>query len=135
MDEISQYKEIKVIKRTGNYLRKDTIIEMEKLLNAGIKVDAVFAHSDSMLSGVRSVLYRYNIDPSSLVSVGCDYTSEAKEAIRNSAQTASVLFALGGTVAVEAALEILNKKDVPKHIVIPVKLVTKNNVEEIKAIF
>jgi len=30
MDEISQYKDIKVIKRTGNYLRRDAILQMEK---------------------------------------------------------------------------------------------------------
>ena len=103
MDTIAQYKAIKVIKRTGNYLRKDALIEMEKLIKEGIHVDAIFAESDSMLSGVRTALRHHKIDPSTILMVGCDYTSEAKEAIKKGAQTASVLLPLGGNFAVEMA--------------------------------
>jgi len=135
MDEISKYKDIKVIKRTGNYLRRDAIIEMEKLLNDGIKVDAIFSESDSMVSGARSVLIKHKIDPSSIITVGCDYTSEAQEAIRNGTQTGSVLFPLGTKEAVQVAVKVFNGKKVPKHIEIPVKLVTKENVDIVKPIF
>ena len=135
MDEIAKYKEIKVIKRVGNYLRRDAILEMEKLLAEGIKVDAVFAESDSMISGVRSVLQRHNIDPSSIITVGCDYTTEASDAIKAGTQTASILFPLGATQSVEVALKLMDGKKVPKHIVIPVKLVTQNNANEVKPIF
>ena len=135
MEEIAKYKNIKVTKRTGNYLRKDAILEMEKLLQAGVHFDAVFAQSDSMISGVRSALEHYKIDPASLITIGCDYTSEAREAIKNSKQTGSVLFPLGGTKSIEVALKIFAGQDVPKHIVNPVKLVTKQNFKEVKAIF
>ena len=135
IDEISKHEGIKVIKRTGNYLRKDAVIEMEKLVAAGIKVDAIFSESDSMLSGVRMVLNRHNIDPGSIIMVGCDYVSEAQDAIRKGTQTGSVLFPLGGHMTVEIALKILDKKTVPKHIFIPVKLVTKENVEDVTPIF
>lgn len=135
IDEISKHEGIEVIKRTGNYLRKDAVIEMEKLVAAGIKVDAIFSESDSMLSGVRMVLNRHNIDPGSIIMVGCDYVSEAQDAIRIGTQTGSVLFPLGGNMAVEIALKILDKKTVPKHIFIPVKLITKENVEEVPPIF
>jgi len=135
MDEISKHKNIKVIKRTGNYLRRDAIVEMEKLIRAGIRVDAVFAESDSMVSGVRSVLLKHNIDPGSIITVGCDYTSEAQDAIRKGSQTGSVLFPLGTTQSVQTAIKIFNGQKVPKHIVIPVKLVTKENVDMVKPIF
>jgi ribose transport system substrate-binding protein len=135
MDEISQYKEIHVIKRTGNYLRKDAISEMEKLLKDKIKVDAIFSQSDSMLSGVRLVLEKNNMNKSSIVMVGCDYTSEAKNAIENFTQDSSIKFPLGGKEAVQTAVKILSKESVPKHIVIPVVLVTKENVEQIEPIF
>lgn len=135
MDEISKHKEIKVIKRTGNYLRKDAITQMEKLLKEGIKVDAIFSESDSMLSGARSALNLHKIDPSSIISVGCDYTSEAQKAIKEGTQTGSVLFPLGGVMSVEVALKIFAHESVPKHISIPVKLVTKENVEEVAPIF
>jgi ribose transport system substrate-binding protein len=135
LEEISQYAEIKVIKRTGNYLRKDAIFEMQKLLHEGLHVDAIFSQSDSMLSGVRLVLEKNSIEPSSIVMVGCDYTSEAKKAIENSTQEASIKFPLGGKEAVQTAVKIFSKESVPKHISIPVVLVTKENIEQIEPIF
>jgi len=135
LDEIAKHPGIKVIKRTGNYLRKDALAEMEKLVAEGIHVDAIFSESDSMLSGVRVVLDKHKINPRSIIMIGCDYTSEAREAIRKGAQTGSVLFPLGGTRSVEVAREILAGKTVPKHISIPVKLVTQENVEQVTPIF
>lgn len=134
-DEISKYTNIEVIKRTGNYLRRDAIFVMEKLLHTGIKIDAIFSESDSMLSGVRLALVRQKIDPSSIIMIGCDYTSEAQEAIGKGTQSASILFPLGGTMAVEIALKIFSKQPVPKHIFIPVTLVTKENIRENRPIF
>ena len=135
IDEMSKHREIQVIKRTGNFLRKDAINEMENLLEQGIQVDAIFAESDSMLNGVRMVLKRYKIDPSSIVMVGCDYTSESREAILNGSQAGSVLFPLGGIKSVEIALKIFNGESVPKHISNPVKLVTRKNAHEVPPIF
>ncbi|MBA3025235.1 MAG: substrate-binding domain-containing protein [Sulfurimonas sp.] len=135
MDEISQYKDIQVIKRTGNYLRKDAISEMEKLVKEGIRTDAIFSQSDSMLSGVRLVLQKYGIKESSIVMVGCDYTGEAKIAIDNATQDSSIKFPLGGKEAVQTAVKILSKESVPKHISIPVALVTKENLHKVEPIF
>lgn len=135
MDEISKHKGITVIKRTGNYLRKDAILEMEKLIGSGEKVDAIFSESDSMLSGARSAMLHHNIDPSTIITVGCDYTSEARDAIRKGTQSGSVLFPLGGKKTVETAMKIFKGESVPKHIVIPVKLITKENVEKEMPIF
>ncbi len=135
MEEMAKHKGIKVIRRTGNYLRKDAVVEMEKLLADGIQVDAIFSESDSMLSGVRIVLGKNNIDPHSIVMVGCDYTSEAQEAIRKGSQSGSVLFPLGGKKSVEVALKLFSHESIPKHIYNPVKLVTKDNVEQVKPIF
>ncbi|WP_339132518.1 MAG: substrate-binding domain-containing protein [Candidatus Electrothrix sp. GW3-4] len=135
LDAISQHKEIQVLKRTGNYLRKDAIHAMEKLIAAGIHIDAIFSESDSMLSGVRSALHRHGIDPKKIIMIGCDYTSEAQEAIRKGSQTGSILFPLGGLQTAQTALKILRGEKVPKHISIPVKLVTQKNIDEIAPIF
>ena len=135
MDEISKHKEIEVIKRTGNYLRKDAIKETEELVKNNISVDAIFSESDSMLSGVRSTYEKYGLDSSKVIMVGCDYTSEAKEAIIKGTQTGSILFPLGGVESIQTAIKIINKEKVDKHIVIPVKLVTKENVQIIKPVF
>lgn len=135
LDEMAQHAGITVIRRTGNYLRKDAIAEMEKLLAQGIRVDAIFAESDSMLSGARLAMELNKIDPRSVISIGCDYTSEARDAIRTGTQTGSVLFPLGGSQAVDIARKLLAKEPVPKHVVIPVKLVTRENVEAVSPIF
>ena len=135
MDEISKYKDIKVIKRTGNYLRKDAITETEKLVKDNVKFDAIFSQSDSMLSGFRTAYEKAGLDSSKIITVGCDYTSEAKEAILKGTQTASILFPLAGKQSVETALEIIAKKGIKKHIVIPVELVDKQNVNEVKPVF
>ena len=135
LDEIAKYPGIKIIKRTGNYLRRDAIIETEKLLKAGIRVDAVFSESDSMLSGVRSVYRRYDIAVSSIITVGCDYTSEAQKAILAGTQTGSILFPLGGKEAAAAAVKILAKEKVAKHIYNPVQLITKENANTVPPIF
>lgn len=135
LDVISQYTKIKVIKRTGNYLRKDAILEMEKLIKEKIHLDAIFSESDSMLSGVRSALYRHKLDPKKIIMLGCDYTSEAREAIRQGTQTASILFPLGGQQAVDAVIKILKGEEVPHHILIPVRLVTQENIDTVAPIF
>ncbi|MCW8825252.1 MAG: LacI family transcriptional regulator, partial [Gammaproteobacteria bacterium] len=75
------------------------------------------------------------IDASSIIMVGCDYTSEAQDAIRNGSQSGSVLFPLGGHKSVETAIKIFAGEKVPHHIINPVKLVTKENVEEVAPIF
>lgn len=88
-----------------------------------------------MLSGFRAAYEKAGLDPSKIVTVGCDYTSEAKDAIKKGTQTASILFPLGGKQSIDVALEIIAKKDVQKHIIIPVKLVNKENVEEVSPVF
>jgi ribose transport system substrate-binding protein len=134
-DAINKYKKITVTKRTGNFLRKDSIIEMEKLLKKGIHFDAIFAESDSMLSGVRLVLKRYKIDPTSIIMVGVDFISEAQQAIRNGTQLATVTYPLGGKKAVQIALKILKGQSVPRQIAISSELVTKTNVNKLTPIF
>ncbi len=135
LDVVANSPKIQVIKRTGNYLRKDALMEMEKLLASGERVDAIFSESDSMLSGVRPVLAKYGIDPATVVMVGVDYTSEARQSIRDGKQTATIKFPLGGPETVDTVIKALAGETVPEHIVIPVQMVTSENVESVAPIF
>lgn len=135
LNEMAKYPNIKIIKRTGNYLRRDALIEMEKLLKDDIRVDGIFSHSDSMLSGIRSTMSAHKKDPSSIVMIGCDYTKEAQNAIREGTQSASIKFPLGAKQAITYSREILEGKKLPKHIYIPVELVTLENIEKVEPIF
>lgn len=135
LDVVANSPKIQVIKRTGNYLRKDALMEMERLLASGERVDAIFSESDSMLSGVRPVLAKYGIDPATVVMVGVDYISEARQAIRDGEQTATIKFPLGGPETVDTVIKVLADEHVPDHIVIPVQMVTSENVESVTPIF
>lgn len=135
LDAVASYPEIEVIKRTGNYLRKDALVEMDKLLASGERVDAIFAESDSMLSGARVALPKHGVEASSLITVGCDYVSEAKQAILAGDQTGSVLFPLGGKATAEVVLKLLSGESVEKHISIPVELVTADNANQVTPVF
>jgi ribose transport system substrate-binding protein len=135
LESVAGHQGIRVIKRTGNYLRRDALIEMERLVSQGITVDAIFSESDSMLSGVREVLDRHKIDPGSILMVGVDYISEAQQAIRDGRQSASVLFPLGGRQAAELALSILAGEQVDKQFSIPVRLITRDLVDQVEPIF
>jgi ABC-type sugar transport system substrate-binding protein len=132
---IEKHPRIKVIKRRGNYLRKDTILAMEALHKEGILYDAIYSHSDSMLSGVRTFYARHGLDIKKVPTVGVDYTAEAREAIKNGEQSATVLFPLAGKEAVQTAVKLLEKKEVPKQIELGVTLITKENIEKIQPIF
>ncbi|MCB1915864.1 MAG: substrate-binding domain-containing protein [Rhodocyclaceae bacterium] len=135
LDEIGRHEGIRVVRRVGNFLRRDAVVEMEKLVAAGVTADAIFAESDSMLSGIRAVLTRHGIDPASIVTVGCDFIGEARDAIFAGTQTASVKFPLGGRESVQIAVEILAGNAVPKHVVIPVEMVTRENVDRVAPVF
>ncbi|MDX1807980.1 MAG: substrate-binding domain-containing protein [Sulfurospirillaceae bacterium] len=134
-DVVSHRKGIKIIKVTGNYLRRDAIIATEKLIAKGIKFDAIFSESDSMLSGARLAMIKHGIDPKNIISIGCGYINEAKVAIEDGLQTGSIKSPHAGQEAAKIAMDIINKKNVKKHILMPITLITKDNVDSIKPIF
>lgn len=135
MDTIKKHKSFKVIKKRGNYLRKDTILVMEELQKEKIHYDAIYSHSDSMLSGVRIFYTKHKLDIKPLLTIGVDYISEAKEAITQGTQDASILFALGGKESIEVAVDFFHGKKTPKSMIIPTKLITKENNNHVQPIF
>ncbi|MDH5257771.1 MAG: substrate-binding domain-containing protein, partial [Gammaproteobacteria bacterium] len=112
---IARYPGIKIIERTANFLRSDSILVMENLIGKKIHFDAIYSQSDSMLSGVRMVFRAKNIEPSSILSVGIDYITEAKNAIASGEQDSTFRYSLCGREAVEAAMKILNGNKVSEE--------------------
>ena len=135
VDEIKNNTDLKIITRTGNFLRSDTMKVVSDLIDQGISFDAIYSQSDSMLSGVRYVFDKRGVDYSSMLMLGIDYINEAREAIRTGKQNASFTYSLCGKESVEVAIKILNKKKVPKEVVIDSVLVTKDNVDLVEPIF
>jgi ribose transport system substrate-binding protein len=135
MDTINKHKNFTVIKRRGNYLRKDTILVMQELHEKQISYDAIYSHSDSMLSGVRTFYTKHNLDIKPLLIIGVDYTSEAREAIKQGTQDASILFALGAKESIRIAVDFLYGKKPAKTITNPTKLITRENYAHTQPIF
>ena len=135
VDEIKKNLDIKIISRTGNFIRSDTMKVISDLIDQGINFDAIYSQSDSMLSGVRYVFDKRGIDYSSMLMVGIDYIDEARKAIRSGKQSASFTYSLCGKESVDVAMKILNKKKVPNEIIIDSVLVTRENVDSVEPIF
>lgn len=126
---------IKVTSAEANYSRIDAIAVIEDLLKKGTKFDAIFAHNDAMAAGARLALKKAGIDPASIPTVGIDFLPETREAIKKGEQFASFTYPTCGKVGVKAALALLKGQKVSRHISVPFQLVTKENVEKIKAIY
>ncbi|MEA3290047.1 MAG: substrate-binding domain-containing protein [Campylobacterota bacterium] len=130
----NKYPDIKIIKKRANFLRADAIEVMESIYSKNIKFDAIYSHSDSMLSGVRSVMNSMKKDKSILM-VGIDYIKETQDAIKNNEQTASFTYPTCGKEGVIAIVDLINKKDIPKDIIIQSKYINNDNVLSEEPIF
>lgn len=135
MDVIQQHSQLNIITRVGNFLRSDTLLEMEQLLRDGIHFDAVYAQSDSMASAVRMALKAHGRDPADIMILGIDYISEARDAIRNGEQTLSFTYPTAGREGAEVAVQIIRGESVEKEIVLPSVKVSAENVNEVEPIF
>ncbi|MDH3353990.1 MAG: substrate-binding domain-containing protein [Chromatiales bacterium] len=136
IEELKNYPGIKIVAQpTANYRRNIAIKEMEKVIDAGIKFDAVYAHSDSMATGARMAMEMAGIDPKSIKIVGIDYIPEAREAIRKGEQSASFTYPTAGRQGAEAVLKLIRGESLQKEQSIPFTLVTKENVEQVDTIF
>lgn len=121
--------------KTANYLRSDAIKAVEEALQQGIRIDAIYAQSDSMASGARIALEKSGRDLSKVLIVGIDYINEARAAIRTGQQSASFTYPTCGNEAVSAIMSLIEGKKLPKTIRVPSQLVTRDNVEQVDPIF
>lgn len=91
----------------ANYDRVEAIRAMEKLLASGIEFDAIYAHSDSMVTGAWMALAMANIDAKDLIIAGVDYIPEVREAIRSGKQDISFIYPTAGRQLEEAVVQII----------------------------
>ncbi len=89
-DELKKYPDIKVVVReAANFDRSRAGQVMERIIDNGIKFDAVFAHNDSMILGAMDVLAREN-NKATKVLVGFDAIKEAVKAVKERKITATI---------------------------------------------
>lgn len=134
--EIAKHSGMRIVAiKPANYLRGKAIQAVEQVIASGIKFDAIYAQSDSMASGARLALKNSRLDPRRILTVGIDYISEARAAIRAGEQAASFTYPTYAEEGARFIVKILRGEAVPKKVVVRSKIVTRDNVEEIKPIF
>ena len=136
IEEMSNYPGIKIVAQpVANYRRNLAITEMEKVISAGIKFDAIYAHSDSMATGARMAMRASGIDPSLVKIVGIDYIPEARKAIKEGNQSASFTYPTAGKQGAEAVLKIIRGESLAKEQNILFIRITGENVDQVETIF
>lgn len=132
-DIAKNYENIKIIKVRGNYLRNDTIKALENIYEEGIKFDAIYSHSDSMISGAKVVIEKK--DNKKIPIIGIDYIREAKDAILDGKQLASFVYPTAAKEGIETIVSIIEGKEILKNQIIKTIMVDKNNAMVIEPIF
>ncbi len=159
VNEIERYPEIEIVAmEPAHYLRGEALLVMDRFLerqgatlHQGASAhqgadedrggppdpgfDAIYAQSDSMAAGARIALEHAGYDPADFVTVGIDYISEAREAIRNGTQDISYLYPTSAAQAAQVAVDILRGNPVSRNVTVPSIAVTRENVELVEPIF
>ena len=118
-----------VSKQTADFDRTQGLNVMENIIQGNGNIQAVFAHNDEMALGALEAINSANKD---LITIGFDGTDDALSSIRNGQLTATVAQqpVLMGEMAVQAAIDHIQGKKVEEVIAAPLKLVTKETVDQ-----
>jgi len=122
--EIADTKLKVIAKQTANFDRSNGLTVMENLLQGNPDVQAVFAHNDEMALGAIEAIQSSG---KNIPIIGFDGNDDALKSIEEGKLTGTVAQqpALIGQLAVQAAKDTIDGKEVEKLIAAPLKLVTK----------
>lgn len=122
-----------VARQAANFDRGEAMKVMEDILQANPKIDGVYAANDEMALGALAAIEAAGrLDEITLI--GCDAIDPSIEAIKGGKLEATIAeppFFLGKE-AVLTAQKISKKESVEKEVILDSKLVTKENVNEVK---
>jgi ribose transport system substrate-binding protein len=120
-----------VASQTANWERDQGFNVFQNILQSHPDVQAVFACSDLMALGAVEAIAAAK-KTGQIAVVGFDALSEARDAVRQGTMVATVAQSPDrmGALAVENAYRILKGEQVKEEYVVPIKLITKENVDE-----
>ncbi len=104
---------------------------MNRIIDSGVTFEVVMGGNDPTAIGAVAALESRHVDKKILI-YGVDGSPDGKMMIKEgylegtSAQQPSVI----GTIAAEVAYDYLNKEEVKENIVVPVTLITKDNLDD-----
>lgn len=118
-----------VSKQTADFDRTKGLNVMENMIQGNGNIQAVFAHNDEMALGALEAI---SSTGKNLIVIGFDGTDDALSSIRNGKLTATVAQqpVLMGEMAVQAAIDYIQGKEVEEVLAAPLKLVTKETIDQ-----
>jgi ribose transport system substrate-binding protein len=128
---LQEYPDIELIaSQPGNYRRLPAVQVFENLMQAHPEIDGVMAANDDMAVGVVEALEAAGRGGQTLV-VGIDAIPDGAAKIKEGAMLATADFSGHdqGYLAVKAAVKHLRGEEVPPEIMLPVVIVTQENVD------
>ncbi|MET4622757.1 ribose transport system substrate-binding protein [Arthrobacter sp. 2762] len=134
---IKQYPDIKVIGRDAQWTADNALSLTVDNFTADSSINGLFSHNDEMVRGIVSGLSQINKDApvgaaNHIPLVGVDGTPLALDRIRSGIQDATMdqnPFEMGA-LALQAEVDLLDGKQVPKMQLTDTKLITKENVDD-----
>ena len=134
-EALKKYPGMKIINQVyGNWLKKDTEAQLDKIKNSLHQVDAIFAHNDQMASGARKILNELKLSKQIKV-IGIDALpgqGGGLQMVSSKILTASVLYPTGGKEAISTAFKILNKESFSKENILQTLVIDSTNVDLMK---
>jgi ribose transport system substrate-binding protein len=134
---IKQFPDIKVIGRDAQWTADNALSLTVDNFTADSSINGLFSHNDEMVRGIVSGLSQINKDApvgaaNHIPLVGVDGTPLALDRIRNGIQDATMdqnPFEMGA-LALQAQVDLLDGKQVPRMQLTDTKLITKENVDD-----
>jgi inositol transport system substrate-binding protein len=116
--------------QTANYDRAEGMQVMEDWIQAFPQIDGVISANDQMALGALEALKSAGIE--GVLIAGIDGTDEAKQNVKNGTFAISVLQDAKGqaTTALQAALDLIDGKEIDKRIIVPFRPITIENVDQ-----
>ncbi|WP_432719463.1 ribose ABC transporter substrate-binding protein RbsB [Jeongeupia wiesaeckerbachi] len=127
---IKDAKDVQVVaKQPADFDRAKGLTVTENILQGNKDVKGLFAQNDEMALGALQAIQAAGLKD--VVVVGFDATSDAIAAVKAGTLAATVQQKpdLMGKMAVDTAKQIIDGKQVPKSIPVPLNLVTKDNAQ------
>ena len=116
----------------ANWLREEAMAQMESALSAHEKIDLVYAHNDPMAMGAFLAAKAKGRD-GQMLFVGIDALpglDGGRQAVADGKLSATFIYPTGGKEAIDVAEKIFKGEKVPKKIVLPTAMITKDNVQQ-----
>jgi ribose transport system substrate-binding protein len=130
---IAKYPGITIIHDpVANWLREEAMAQMEMALAAHPRIDLVYAHNDPMAVGAWLAARAKNREKE-MTFVGIDALpglDGGRQAVADGKLDATFVYPTGGKEAVELAAQILAGGKVPKNVVLPTAIVTRETTKQ-----